>query len=48
MSVTEVLDTRLLKDQRQAAEARGLTFYLNPPRELVPSFLATFSRTPSP
>ena len=42
MTETQLRKSSALKTLRQLAEARGLTFYVNPPREIVPEFLGDF------
>jgi hypothetical protein len=36
------LEGDALRQLRQASEARGFTFYINPPRDLLPEFLGDF------
>lgn len=42
MSETQLLESNVLRSLRQTSEARGLKFYVNPPREIVPEFLGDF------
>ncbi|HME24325.1 MAG TPA: HepT-like ribonuclease domain-containing protein [Acetobacteraceae bacterium] len=42
MSEAQLLESDALRNLRQLSEARGLKFYINPPREVVPEFLGDF------
>jgi len=42
MSEARLGESNILKALRQVSEARGLKFYINPPREVVPEFLGDF------
>ena len=42
MSEAQLLASNALRSLRQTSEARGLTFYVHPPREIVPEFLGDF------
>jgi uncharacterized protein YutE (UPF0331/DUF86 family) len=42
MSEAQLGESNILKALRQVSEARGLRFYINPPREVVPEFLGDF------
>lgn len=42
MSEAEFWESDVLKILRQASEARGMKFYVNPPRDVVPEFLGGF------
>lgn len=42
MSETQLWESKFLRNMQQVSEARGLRFYLNPPREIVPDFLGDF------
>ena len=41
-SESQLWESNILRNLRQASEARGLKFYVNPPRDVVPAFLADF------
>lgn len=41
-SESPLWESNILRNLRQASEARGLKFYVNPPRDVVPAFLADF------
>lgn len=42
MSDTQLWESNVLRNLQQVSEARGLKFYLNPSREVVPEFLGDF------
>jgi uncharacterized protein YutE (UPF0331/DUF86 family) len=42
ISETHVLKSNALRNLQKLSEARGLKFYVNPPRELVPDFLGDY------
>jgi uncharacterized protein YutE (UPF0331/DUF86 family) len=42
MSEAQLWESNVLRNLRLASEARGLKFYVNPPRELIPEFLGDF------
>jgi uncharacterized protein YutE (UPF0331/DUF86 family) len=42
MSEAQLWESNALRNLQQASEARGLKFYVNPPREIVPKFLGDF------
>ena len=42
MSETQLWESKFLRNMQQVSEARGLRFYINPPREIVPDFLGDF------
>ena len=42
MSEARVWETNILRNLQQALEARGLTFYVHPPRDLMPDFLGDY------
>jgi len=43
MTAEEFLrESNIVRNLRQTSEARGMQFYLNPPREVVPEFLGDF------
>jgi hypothetical protein len=42
MSEAQLRESNVLRNLRQVSEARGLKFYVNPPREVVPEFLGDF------
>src|SRR3954454_17425599 len=42
ISESQLWDSNILRNLQQVSEARGLKFYLNPPREVVPEFLGDF------
>jgi hypothetical protein len=42
MSEAQLLDSNILRNLQRASEARGLKFYANPPREIVPGFLGSY------
>ena len=42
MSESQLQESGALRNLQQASEARGLKFYVNPPREIVPAFLGDF------
>jgi hypothetical protein len=42
MSDTSIWESNVLRNLRRAAEARGLNFYVNPSREVLPSFLGDY------
>jgi uncharacterized protein YutE (UPF0331/DUF86 family) len=42
MSDAQISDSNALRSLQQASEARGLKFYVNPPREMVPGFLEDY------
>jgi uncharacterized protein YutE (UPF0331/DUF86 family) len=42
MSESQLWESSILRNLRQVFEARGLKFYVNPPREVVPAFLGDF------
>jgi uncharacterized protein YutE (UPF0331/DUF86 family) len=42
MSEAQLRESNVLRNLRQVSEARGLKFYVNPPREIVPEFLGDF------
>jgi uncharacterized protein YutE (UPF0331/DUF86 family) len=42
MSEAQLWESNALRNLQQSSEARGLKFYLNPPREIVPEFLGDF------
>jgi hypothetical protein len=41
-SEAQLLESNALRNLRQISEARGLKFYINPPREIIPEFLGDF------
>ncbi|WP_428493393.1 hypothetical protein [Rhodopila sp.] len=41
-SEPQLRESGVLRNLRQVSEARGLKFYVNPPREMVPAFLGDF------
>lgn len=42
MSESRLWESNILRNLQQVSEARGLKFYVNPPREVVPAFLGGF------
>jgi uncharacterized protein YutE (UPF0331/DUF86 family) len=42
MSEGQVLESAVLRNLQQVSEARGLKFYVDPPREIVPPFLGNY------
>ena len=42
MSEAQLWDSNILRNLQQVSEARGLKFFVNPPREVVPAFLGNF------
>lgn len=42
MSETQLWEGNILRNLQQVSEARGLKFYVNPPRGLIPDFLGDF------
>jgi hypothetical protein len=42
MSEAQLWESNVLRNLQQVSEARGLKFYVNPPREIVPEFLGDF------
>lgn len=42
MSQAQLWESNVPSNLRQVSEARGLKFYVNPPREIVPEFLGDF------
>jgi uncharacterized protein YutE (UPF0331/DUF86 family) len=42
MSEADLRESNALRNLQQSSEARGLKFYVNPPREIVPKFLGDF------
>jgi uncharacterized protein YutE (UPF0331/DUF86 family) len=42
MPEAQLWESNVLRNLQQASEARGLKFYVNPPREIVPAFLGDF------
>src|SRR4051795_5155667 len=42
ISESQLWDSNILRNLQQVSEARGLKFYLNPPREVIPAFLGDF------
>ena len=42
MSESQLWESSILRNLQQVSEARGLKFYINPPREVVPAFLGDF------
>jgi len=42
MADGQLLESNALRNLRQASEERGLKFYVNPPREIVPAFLGEY------
>jgi uncharacterized protein YutE (UPF0331/DUF86 family) len=42
MSEAQLWESNVLRNLQQASEERGLKFYVNPPREIVPEFLGDF------
>jgi uncharacterized protein YutE (UPF0331/DUF86 family) len=42
MSEAQLWESNVLRNIQQVSEARGLKFYVNPPREIVPEFLGGF------
>jgi uncharacterized protein YutE (UPF0331/DUF86 family) len=42
MAEAQVPESNILENLRQILEARGLKFYINPPRDIIPKFLGDF------
>lgn len=42
MSEAQLLESNVLRNSQQVSEARGLKFFINPPREILPEFLGNF------
>jgi len=42
MSEAQLWESNVLRSLQQTSEARGLKFYIHPPREIVPEFLGDF------
>jgi hypothetical protein len=42
MSEPQLWESNILRNLQQVSEARGLKFYVNPPREVLPAFLGDF------
>jgi hypothetical protein len=42
MSEAQLLESNVLRNLQQVSEARGLKFFINPPREILPEFLGNF------
>src|ERR1700730_17425728 len=42
ISEARLLESNALRNLQKLSEARGLKFYLNPPREIVPDFLGDY------
>ncbi len=42
MSKAEFRESSILRNLQEASEARGMRFYVNPPRDVVPEFLGDF------
>src|ERR1700730_742446 len=42
MSESPLWESNVLRNLQLVSEARGLKFYVNPPRELIPEFLGDF------
>jgi hypothetical protein len=42
MSEAQLWESSILRNLQQVSEARGLKFYVNPPREIIPEFLGDF------
>jgi hypothetical protein len=42
ISEERLLESNALKNLQKLSEERGLKFYLNPPREIVPDFLGDY------
>ena len=42
MSEAQLGESNVLRNLQQVSEARGLKFFVNPPREVVPAFLGDF------
>jgi uncharacterized protein YutE (UPF0331/DUF86 family) len=42
MSEARLLESNALRTLQKVSEARGLKFYINPPREIIPEFLGDF------
>src|SRR5438105_4678809 len=42
ISEPQLWENNVLKNLQEVSEARGLKFYINPPREIVPEFLGDF------
>jgi hypothetical protein len=42
MSEGQLWESNVLRNLQAASEARGLTFYVNPPREVIPDFLGSY------
>ena len=38
ISEAELWESNVLRNLQQVSEARGLTFFVNPPREIIPGF----------
>jgi hypothetical protein len=42
ISEHQLWESNVLRNLQVASEARGLTFYINPPREVIPDFLGNY------
>ena len=42
ISEAELWESNVLRNLQQVSEARGLTFFVNPPREIIPRFLGDY------
>lgn len=42
MSDAQLWESNVLRNLRRVSEARGMKFYVNPPREVVPDFLGSY------
>src|SRR5438477_4561195 len=42
ISEARLLESNALRNLQKLSEARGLKFYINPPREIIPDFLGDF------
>lgn len=42
MSDAQLWESNVLRNLRQVSEARGMKFYVNPPREVIPDFLGSY------
>jgi len=42
MSEAQLFESDTLRNLKQVSEERGLKFYINPPREIVPEFLGDY------